>query len=76
MESSNYESAIDLFERARAQEQHCQHRLPLVVSLVISPNQSSVTCQNRSPIASDRCRHGNLIIFTSQSGSAFVKPYI
>ena len=35
MESSNYESAIDLFERARAQVQHCQNRLPLVVSLVI-----------------------------------------
>ncbi|KAN0087900.1 hypothetical protein V8E55_006521 [Tylopilus felleus] len=34
MESSNYESAIDLFERARAQVQHCQNRLPLVVSLM------------------------------------------
>ena len=42
MESSDYESAIDLLERARARTQHCQNRLPLVVSLVISP--LSVQC--------------------------------
>ncbi|KAN0097093.1 hypothetical protein V8E55_001539 [Tylopilus felleus] len=34
MESNDYESAINLFERARAQVQHCQNRLPLVVSLM------------------------------------------
>ena len=37
MESGDYESAIDLFERAHAQVQHCQNRLPLVVSLVNFP---------------------------------------
>ncbi|KAN0087949.1 hypothetical protein V8E55_006570 [Tylopilus felleus] len=34
MESGDYESAIDLFERAHAQVQHCQNRLPLVISLM------------------------------------------
>ena len=48
MESNDYESAIDLLERARAQVQHCQNRLPLVVSLVIPPNRSIATCRNRS----------------------------
>ena len=48
MESNDYESAINLFERARAQVQHCQNRLPLVVSLVISPNRSGAMCRNRS----------------------------
>ena len=48
MESSDYESAIDLLKRARAQVRHCQNRLPLVVSLVISPNRSSATCRHRS----------------------------
>ncbi|KAN0087902.1 hypothetical protein V8E55_006523 [Tylopilus felleus] len=33
-ESDNYESAIDLFERAHSQVRHCQNRLPLVVSLM------------------------------------------
>ena len=37
MESSDYESAIDLLERARAHVQHGQDQLPLVVSLVIFP---------------------------------------
>ena len=37
MESSDCKSAVDLFERARARTQHCQNRLPLVVSLVIGP---------------------------------------
>ena len=49
MQSSDYESAIDLFERARGHVQNCQNRLPLVVSLVISPNRSSATCRNHSP---------------------------
>ena len=48
MESSDYESAIDFFKRARAQVQNYWNRLPLVVSLVISPNRSSATCRNRS----------------------------
>ena len=53
-ESDNYESAIDLFERAHSQVRHCQNRLPLVVSLVISPNRSSATCRNRSlPLLTD-----------------------
>ena len=47
-ERKEYEDAIRLFERARAQVQHGQNRLPLVVSLVISPNRSSATCRNRS----------------------------
>ena len=48
MESSDYECVIDLLERARAQVQHCQNRLPLVVSLVISLDRSSAMCRNRS----------------------------
>ena len=48
MEHKEYESAIDLLERARAQEQHYQNPLPLMVSLVISPNWSSATRRNRS----------------------------
>ena len=48
IESSDYESAIDLLERARAHVQPGQDRLPLVVSLVLSTNRSSATCRNRS----------------------------
>ena len=47
-ERKEYEHAIRLFERARARVQHGQNRLPLVVSLVISPNRSSATCRNCS----------------------------
>ena len=36
MEGSNYESAIDSFERARVQVRRYENQLPLVVSLVIS----------------------------------------
>ena len=46
-EHKEYEDAIRLFERARAQVQHGQNRQPLVVSLVISLNRSSATCRNR-----------------------------
>ena len=38
-ERKEYEDAIPLFKRARARIQHCQNRLPLVVSLVISPDR-------------------------------------
>ena len=76
MEGSDYETAIDLLERARAQVQHCQNRVPLVVSLVISPNRFSATCRNRLLSLLNRCRDGNLIIFPSQSSSGFVKPYM
>ena len=76
MQGSDYETAISLLERARAKVKHCQNRLPLVVSLVISPNRSSATCRNRSLSLLNRCRDGILIIFPSQSGSAFVKPYV
>ena len=76
MEGSDYETAIDLLERARAQVQHGPNRLPLVVSLVIPPNRSTATRRNRSLSLLNRCRDGNLIIFPSQSGSAFVKPYL
>ena len=47
-ENKEYEHAIRLFKRARARVQHGQNRLPLVVSLVISPNRSRTTCRNRS----------------------------
>ena len=47
-ERKECEDAIRLFERARARVQYCQDRLPLVVSLVISPNQPSATSRNRS----------------------------
>ena len=47
-ERKEYEHAIPLFERARAPVQHGQNRLPLVVTLVISPNRSSTMCRNCS----------------------------
>ena len=47
-ERKEYEHAIRLFERARARVQHGQNRLPLVVSLVITPNHSSAMCRNCS----------------------------
>ena len=48
MESGDYESAIDLFERAHAQVQHCQNQLPLVILLIILLDWSSTMCRNCS----------------------------
>ena len=47
-ERKEYEHAIQLFELARARVQHGQNQVPLVVSLVISPDQSSAIGRNRS----------------------------
>ena len=47
-ERKEYDHAIRLFERVRVRVQGDQNRVPLVVSLVISPDRSRATCGNRS----------------------------